>query len=73
MTIITDPVKIDLYSYFVLRHRLKIEIKMGTKYNLPKSTMHACRRLGFDGRNRKQALEWVNQLIERKKNELAKV
>ena len=63
MTMLRTPDQIYRYGLSVLRHRLKLELK------LPiwrvKSTLDSARRVGFTGRTRKQALAFVLQLEEK--------
>ena len=63
MTILTNPDQIYRYGLAVLRHRLKLELKMPIWKT--KSTLDSARRVGFTGRTRKQALEFVLQLEEK--------
>jgi len=63
MTMLRTPDQIYRYGLSVLRHRLKLELK------LPiwrvKSTLDSARRVVFTGRTRKQALAFVLQLEEK--------
>ena len=54
------PDQIYRYGLAVLRHRLKLEIKMPIWR--VKSTLDSARRVGFKGRTRKEALAFVLQL-----------
>ena len=55
-------VHIKKYGLLVLRSRLKLEIDTGmtSRFN----SLHACKRMGFEGRTRKQALKWLNEFIK---------
>ena len=57
MTMLTTPDQIHRYGLAVLRHRLKLELRMPIWR--VKSTLDSARRLGFQGRTRKQALDFV--------------
>ena len=54
------PDQIYRYGLAVLRHRLKLELKMPIWR--VKSTLDSARRVGFTGRTRKEALAFVLQL-----------
>jgi hypothetical protein len=60
MTMLTTPDQIHRYGLAVLRHRLKLELKMPIWR--VKSTLDSARRVGFKGRTRKEALAFVLQL-----------
>ena len=61
--ILTEPDQIYRYGLAVLRHRLKLELKMPIWR--VKSTLDSARRVGFTGRTRKEALAFVLQLEEK--------
>ena len=63
MTILKTPEQIHRYGLAVLRHRLKLELKMPIWR--VKSTLDSARRVGFTGRTRKEALAFVLQLEEK--------
>ena len=60
---LTEPSQIYRYGLAVLRHRLKLELKMPIWKT--KATLDSARRIGFTGRTRKQALEFVLHLEEK--------
>lgn len=55
-------VHIQKYGLMVLRSRLQLEIDTGMTSRM--NSLHACKRLGFEGRTRKQALKWITQYIK---------
>ena len=63
MTMLTEPDQKYRYGLAVLKHRLKLELKMPIWKT--KATLDSARRVGFTGRTRKQALEFVLQLEEK--------
>jgi hypothetical protein len=63
MTMLTDQNQIYRYGLAVLRHRLKLEIKLPMW--AVKSTLDSARKVGFIGRTRKQALKFVLALEDR--------
>ena len=63
MTMLTEPDQIYRYGLAVLRHRLQLELKMPIWR--VKKTLDSAKRIGFKGRTRKQALEFVLQLEEK--------
>ena len=63
MTMFTEPSQIYRYGLAVLRHRLKLELQMPIWKTT--ATLDSARRVGFTGRTRKQALEFVLQLEEK--------
>ena len=63
MTMLTEPDQIYRYGLAVLRHRLKLELKMPIWRTKP--TLDSARQLGFTGRTRKEALEFVLDLEEK--------
>ena len=58
--ILTEPNQIYRYGLAVLRHRLKLELRMPI-WRI-KSTLDSARRIGFKGRTRKEALHYVQVL-----------
>ena len=60
MTMLKTPNQIYRYGLAVLRHRLKLELKLPVWRT--KSTLDSARRIGFKGRTRKEALAFVLQL-----------
>ena len=63
MTMLKTPNQIYRYGLAVLRHRLKLELKLPVWR--VKSTLDSARRVGFTGRTRKEALVFVLQLEEK--------
>ena len=63
MSMLKTPDQIYRYGLAVLRHRLKLELRMPI-WRI-KSTLDSARRIGFKGRTRKQALAFVLQLEEK--------
>jgi len=63
MTMLKDPDQIYRYGLAVLRHRLIIELEI-PMWRV-KSTLDSARRVGFKGRTRQQALEFVLKLEEK--------
>ena len=63
MTMITDPSSIYRYGLAVLRHRLKLELKVPIWR--VKSTLDSAKELGFEGRTRKEALAFVLDLEDK--------
>jgi len=63
MTMLTNQNQIYRYGLAVLRHRLKLEIKLPMW--AVKSTLDSARKVGFIGRTRKQALAFVLELEDR--------
>jgi len=58
---ITGKKDIELFGLLSLRKRLELEIKWpGFATRL---TLQACRNRGFDGRTRKKALIWINEIL----------
>ena len=58
---ITGKKDIELFGLLSLRKRLELEIKWpGFATRL---TLQACRNRGFDGRTRKKALMWINEIL----------
>ncbi len=64
--IITNPEHIERYGILVLKKRLEMELKFPEWASSPagKQTMKAAKNLGFPGRTRKQALDFVTCLLE---------
>ncbi len=64
--ILTKPEHIERYGLLVLQKRLKMELTFPEWANSPsgKQSMRSARNLGFPGRTRKQALSFVNDLLE---------
>ena len=58
--IIEGRENIKLFGLLTLRKRLEIEIKTPFK---DKRTLMACRNIGFSGKTRKKALEWINEIL----------
>ena len=63
MTILKTPDQIYRYGLAVLKHRLKLELKIPI-WRI-KSTLDSARRIGFKGRTRKQALVFVLKLEDK--------
>jgi len=63
MTMLTNQNQMYRYGLAVLRHRLKLEIKLPMW--AVKSTLDSARKVGFIGRTRKQALAFVLELEDR--------
>ena len=63
MTMLTDPDSIYRYGLAVLRHRLKIELKI-PEFRI-QSTLNSAKNLGFTGRTRKEALAFVLDLEDK--------
>jgi len=63
MTMLRTPDQIYRYGLAVLRHRLKLELKLPVWRT--KTTLDSARRVGFTGRTRKEALAFVLQLEEK--------
>jgi hypothetical protein len=61
--LITD---VEQARLLVIRSRLRLELKIPefAKGGTGAHTLRGCRNLGFNGRTRKQALDWINGLIE---------
>ena len=70
MSMLKTPDQIYRYGLAVLRHRLKLELRMPI-WRI-KSTLDSARRVGFTGRTRKEALAFVLQLEEKAWEGLAK-
>ena len=66
MTMLKTPDQIYRYGLAVLRHRLIIELEI-PMWRV-KSTLDSARRVGFKGRTRQQALEFVLQLEEKERD-----
>ena len=67
---ITGMQRIDLARLYTLRKRVELEIKLKAPQPI---TMRACQQHGFKGKTRKKALTFINTIIERKEDELAKM
>ena len=59
---ITGEQDIQMFGLLSLRKRLEIEIKLPRFAD--RMTMVGCRNLGYTGRTRKNALIWINGLLE---------
>ena len=64
--ILTNPEHIERYGILVLQKRLEMELKFPEWASGPagRITMRSVKNLGFPGRTRKQALEFVTDLLE---------
>ena len=58
--------QIEQARLLVIRSRLRMELAIPefAKGSTGAHTLRGCRNLGFNGRTRKQALDWINGLIE---------
>ena len=65
MTILTGD-QIPKAQLLIIRSRLKLELKIPdfAKGGTGAVTLKGCRNLGFTGKTRKQALKWINNLID---------
>ena len=63
---LTEPEAIERYGNLVLKKRLEAELKFPEWASGPagRVTMRSVKSLGFPGRTRKQALEFVTELLE---------
>lgn len=63
---LTSPEHIERYGILVLKKRLEMEIKFPEWASSPagRITMRSVKSLGFPGRTRKQALDFVTCLLE---------
>ena len=63
---LTEPEAIERYGILVLKKRLEAELKFPEWASSPAGTMtmRSVKSLGFPGRTRKQALEFVTELLE---------
>ena len=64
--ILTNPEHIERYGILVLQKRLEMELKFPEWASGPagRITMRSVKNLGFPVRTRKQALEFVTDLLE---------
>ena len=61
--IIADgPAAVDFYALLALKHGLAFEVKTGMKKSRV-NLLDVARRYGFDGRTKKQALEYITNLV----------
>lgn len=65
MTILTGD-QIGKAQLLIIRKRLELELKFPefATGRTPAMTLQGCRNLGFKGKTRKQALKWINTLID---------
>ncbi len=65
MTILVGD-QIQKAQLLILRKRLQLELKIPdfAKGGTGAMTLKGCRNLGFEGKTRKQALKWINNLID---------
>ena len=65
MTILTGD-QIGKAQLLIIRKRLQLELAFPefATGQTPAMTLQGCRNLGFKGNTRKQALKWINTLID---------
>ena len=65
MTILTGN-QIGKAQLLIIRKRLQLELAFPefATGQTPAMTLRSCRNLGFKGKTRKQALKWINTLID---------
>ena len=65
MTILTGD-QIGKAQLLIIRKRLQLELQIPefAKGGNGAMTLQGCRNLGFKGKTRKQALKWINTLID---------